>query len=78
MKLRMKSPNLKRTGSICRTIYYNYAQSQSTRDNLIFTNIEESMHEKTEDCEGVLRHFMVQKLKLAQDVVDKLKIPACA
>ena len=50
-----------------------YVQSQSMRDNLIFTNIEESMHEKTEDCEGLLRQFMVQKLKLAQDVVDRLR-----
>ena len=43
------------------------------RDNLIFTNIEESRHEKIEDCKGVLRQFMVQKLKLAQDVVDRLR-----
>lgn len=49
-----------------------YVQSQSMRNNLIFSNIQESEHEKPEDCERIVRQFMVDKLKLAQDTVDSI------
>lgn len=49
-----------------------YVQSQSMRNNLVFANITESAHEKPEDCEKLIRQLMVEKLQLAQDVVDKI------
>ena len=49
-----------------------YVQSQSMRNNLMFSNIQESAHEKPEDCEKLVRQFMVEKLKLAQDIVNNI------
>lgn len=49
-----------------------YVQSQSMRNNLIFANIKESEHETPKDCEQLVRDFLVQKLQLAQSVVDDI------
>ena len=51
-----------------------YVQSQSMRNNLIFSNIVEEEHEKPEQTEVKTRRFMVEKLKLAQDYVNNLKL----
>ncbi|MEW8547194.1 MAG: hypothetical protein AB2693_27090 [Candidatus Thiodiazotropha sp.] len=51
-----------------------YVQSQSMRNNLIFTGITEDPREKPEDTESKLRQFMVEKLKLAQDIVDGFRL----
>ena len=50
-----------------------YVQSQSMRNNLIFTNISESKHEKPGDCENLIRTFMYKKLRLAQNIVDDIR-----
>lgn len=44
----------------------NYLQSQSMRNNLVFSNSEEGVNEKPEETERILRSFIVQKLKFAQ------------
>lgn len=49
-----------------------YLQSQSMRNNLLFTNIPEAPSEKYEDTENILRQFMVKEMKVAQDLVDKI------
>lgn len=49
-----------------------YLQAQSMRNNLVFTNIPEAPEEKNEDTEVKLRSFLVDKMKIAQDQVDKL------
>lgn len=51
-----------------------YLQSQSMRNNLIFCNIDELPNEKPSDTEAILRGFMVDKLKLAQDYVQSIGI----
>ena len=51
-----------------------YMQSQSMRNNLIFNGISEDLHEKPDSTELKLRQFMVDKLKLAQDFVDSLRL----
>ena len=51
-----------------------YVQSQSMRNNLIFTGITEDPREKPEVTESKLRQFMVEKLKLAQDMVDGFRL----
>ena len=51
-----------------------YMQSQSMRNNLIFNSISEDPHEKPDSTELKLRQFMVDKLKLAQDFVDSLRL----
>jgi hypothetical protein len=42
------------------------------RNNLVFTNIPEALDEKNEDTEVKLRSFLVDKMKIAQDLVNKL------
>ncbi|XP_045182697.2 uncharacterized protein LOC123541337 [Mercenaria mercenaria] len=51
-----------------------YMQSQSMRNNLIFSGVEESDSEKPEVTEGKLRAVLVDKMKLARDYVDSLKL----
>jgi DNA repair exonuclease SbcCD ATPase subunit len=51
-----------------------YVQSQSMRNNLVFGGISESANEKPTETEASLRAFMVNNLKLAQDIVDNIKI----
>ena len=51
-----------------------YVQSQSMRNNLVFTGITEDPHERPEVTERKLCQFMVEKLKLAQDVVDGFRL----
>ena len=50
-----------------------YIQSQTMRNNLIFGNIEESAYETNQETERKVRDFIVQKLKIAQNVVDEIK-----
>ena len=51
-----------------------YVQSQSMRNNLIFTGITEDVNEKPDVTESKLRTFMVEKLKLARDIVDGFQL----
>lgn len=51
----------------------NYLQSQSMRNNLIFSNISEERNETNERSEQILRDFMVDKLKMAQDMVSEIQ-----
>ena len=41
------------------------------RSNLVFTNIKEWINERHEDCELIVRQFIVEKHGVAQDLVDK-------
>lgn len=50
-----------------------YMQSQSMRNNLIFTNITESVNEKPEESERLLRTFLVEKCQIAQSIVNEIK-----
>lgn len=50
-----------------------YVQSQSMRNNLVFGNIEEARQGESEDTELVLRGFLVEKMKIASDLVAQLK-----
>lgn len=52
----------------------SYLRSQSMRNNLIFGGISESLNEKATETENKLREHLVNKLGLAQDTVDALKI----
>ena len=49
-----------------------YLQSQSMRNNLLFSNIPEAQGESNEDAEVKVRKFIVEKMKLARDIVDKI------
>ena len=49
-----------------------YLQSQSMRNNLLFSNIPEARGEFNEDAEVKVRKFIVEKMKLTQDIVDKI------
>lgn len=51
-----------------------YLQSQSMRNNIIFWGIEESPSERPQDTETKVRTFMLERLKLAQDLVDSMVI----
>ena len=51
-----------------------YLQSKSMRNNLIFTNLPEDENERSENTERKLRQVLVDKLKMAQDAVDNLKL----
>ena len=51
-----------------------YVQSQSMRNNLIFTSITEDINGKPEVTESKLRTFMVDKFKLARDTVDGFQL----
>ncbi|XP_045188329.2 uncharacterized protein LOC123546200 [Mercenaria mercenaria] len=52
----------------------NYMKSQSMRNNLIFGNIEEEPAEKPARTEEIVRKFMVDKLKIVQDIVNNIRI----
>ncbi|XP_053383743.1 uncharacterized protein LOC128549967 [Mercenaria mercenaria] len=43
------------------------------RNNLVFTNIPEAPTGTTEDCEKVLKGFLVEKMKIAQDLVTQIQ-----
>jgi len=49
-----------------------YLQSQSMRSNLVFTNIPEDPTENPDTTENKLRDFMVDKMKIAQDLVNQM------
>ena len=49
-----------------------YLQSQSMRNNLIFCNIEEN--EQPENTEQVVRNFMVEKMKVEENLVRDMRI----
>ena len=51
-----------------------YLQSQSMRSNLLFSNIPEVRAGEIEDAEVTVRDFMMEKMKVAKDVVDKMAI----
>ena len=51
-----------------------FVQSQSMRNNLIFTGITEEVNEKPDVTESKLRTFMVEKHKLARDIVDGFQL----
>ena len=51
-----------------------YVQSQSMRNNLVFSGITKDPHEKPEATEFNLRKFMVDKLKIAQGIVDGFRL----
>jgi hypothetical protein len=49
-----------------------YLQSQSMRNNLVFSNIPEAPLEGPDVAEAKLREFMTDKMKIAKDIVDKM------
>ena len=51
-----------------------YLQSQSMRNNLVFSGLTEDGNEKPEITEGKVRQFMVEKMKIAQDIVDGFQL----
>lgn len=51
----------------------NYLQSQSMRNNLMFSNIPEDINETNERTEAIVRHFIVDKLKIAHDLVKDMQ-----
>lgn len=51
-----------------------YLQSQSMRSNLLFSNIQESAPGNYEDTEAKIRDFMIEKMKLAKEVVDQIEM----
>jgi hypothetical protein len=53
----------------------NYLQSQSMRNNLLFSGIKEDVNEKPDGTELILRNFMTSEMKLAQDLVNEIKAP---
>ena len=50
-----------------------YMQSQSMRNNLIFTNINEDRIDGKEDCEEKIREFLISKMKLAETTVAEMR-----
>lgn len=49
-----------------------YLQSQSMRNNLLFTNIPESTSEGAEETERKLRAHIHEKMRVAKEVVDEI------
>jgi hypothetical protein len=49
-----------------------YLQSQSMRKNLMFSNITEGQNEVSEETENKLRLFVKEKMKIAQELIDKM------
>ena len=47
-----------------------YMKSQSMRNNLIFTHIAES---ENEDCEKKIKEFIMSKMKVGKECVDRMK-----
>lgn len=50
-----------------------YLQSQSMRNNLVFSNIPEAQGESNEQAELKIKEFIFEKMKVAKEVVDKMK-----
>lgn len=50
-----------------------YMQSQSMRNNLVFTKMYGIENNTHEDTERILRHLMVEKMKVAQNLVDEIR-----
>ena len=44
------------------------------RNNLVFCNIQETPSERIAETEKKVREFMVEKLKIAQHLVDEMKL----
>ena len=65
---KLEQENQKLKDNLC------YLQSQSMRNNLVFCNIAEDLNERPEGTETKLRQFMLDKLKMAADVVEKLQV----
>lgn len=63
----LRAENVKLDGTL------TYMQSQSMRNNLVFTNISEVENERNEDTERILRQFVVEKMKVAQNLVDEIR-----
>ena len=51
-----------------------YLQSQSMRNNLVFTGLTEDSNENHDVTEDKVRTFMVEKMKIAQDIVDGIQL----
>ena len=49
-----------------------YLQSQSMRNNLLFSNIPEAEKGVQEDTEKTVKEFLHNKMKVAKDAVDKM------
>ena len=49
-----------------------YLQSQSMRNNLIFSNIPETQGETNEQVESKIKVFIFEKMKVAKEVVDRM------
>ena len=49
-----------------------YLQSQSMRNNLIFSNIPETLGETNEQADLKIKEFIFEKMKVAKEVVDKM------
>ena len=47
-----------------------YLQAQSMRNNLVFSNLPESVSENNEETEAKVRDFIIEKMKLAKEIVD--------
>ncbi|WAR11316.1 hypothetical protein MAR_025496 [Mya arenaria] len=50
-----------------------YVKSQSMHNNLVFGNIPDVRAESWAESESKLREFIVNKLKLAQNIVDDIQ-----
>ncbi|XP_053402918.1 uncharacterized protein LOC128558106 [Mercenaria mercenaria] len=50
----------------------SYLQAQSMRNNLVFSNIPEAPTETSETTEVKLRKFLNEKMKIAEDLVNKM------
>ena len=51
-----------------------YLQSQSMRNNLVFSGLAEDGNEKPEITEAKVRQFMVEKMKIARDIVEGFQL----
>ena len=49
-----------------------YLQSQSMRSNLVFTNVPESTIEGQVETEEIIRHHLVDKMKITKEQVEKI------
>lgn len=52
----------------------SYLQSQTMRNNLVFCGVNELPNEKPADTEGLVRQFLVDKLKMAQEYAQSVGI----
>ena len=51
-----------------------YLQSQSMRNNLVFSGLNEDSNENHDVTEVKVRTFMVEQMKIAQDIVDGIQL----